>query len=198
VLACAVRGARGYSFEPVPSTFERLKANIELNNLTAIANARNIGLSDHPSTLKFTTGEDCTNHVIGPGEVTAEAVSVPVETLDASLAGTCPTLIKIDVEGFETPVLNGAAKTLDCPTLHSIVMELNGSGARYGYDDTALARLLREKGFVTYEYDPFERQLTDTQGRLPQSGNALFVRNLALVQAKLQTTPRVTVHGFDL
>jgi hypothetical protein len=35
VLACAVRGAKGYCFEPVPTTYRRLLDNLRLNDLTS-------------------------------------------------------------------------------------------------------------------------------------------------------------------
>ena len=44
LLACAVRGASGYCFEPIPSTFERLISNIKLNDLSDRVKAYNIRL----------------------------------------------------------------------------------------------------------------------------------------------------------
>ena len=42
----------------------------------------------------------------------------------------CPSLIKIDVEGYENEVINGAEKTLENQSLKAIIIELNGSGSR--------------------------------------------------------------------
>jgi membrane-bound ClpP family serine protease len=39
----------------------------------------------------------------------------------------------MDVEGFETSVLKRASKVLGNPSLHSVLMELNGLGLRYGF-----------------------------------------------------------------
>jgi hypothetical protein len=40
----------------------------------------------------------------------------------------CPVLMKLDVEGYEPAVLAGAAATLK-----ALIIELNGSGHRYGF-----------------------------------------------------------------
>lgn len=167
LLACAARGARGVAVEPVPETFARLQANLELNGLGERVIAANVGLADKPGVLVFTAGEDCTNHVVAPGEsLDQPTVTVPVTTLDELLAGATATLLKIDVEGLETLVLRGAPRTLADPGLRAVIMELNGSGARYGFDDAALVKQLTGYGFEALpEYDMHA-------GR----GNVVFVR----------------------
>ena len=107
-LACAARGARGYSFEPVPTTYKRLLDNVRLNDLTSRVVSLNIGLSDADGELLFTTSENCTNHVVPAGEAVVGATRVEVRPLDRVLESRSPNMIKIDVEGFETLVIKGA------------------------------------------------------------------------------------------
>ena len=185
VLACAVKGARGICFEPVPATFARLMENIRVNDLTARVEARNIGLSDEAGALNFTSLEDCTNHVMAAGEQTAGAISVPTLPLDQVLGGRVPAVIKMDVEGFETPVLRGARATLANPALHSVIMELNGSGTRYGFDEAEILRTMLEHGFSTYAYEPFARRLEPLGGKNAASGNTLFIRDRDLVAGRI-------------
>lgn len=92
-----------------------------------------------------------------------DITEVPVDTLDNTLAGETPALIKIDVEGFETEVLNGAASILASPGLKAIIIELNGAGNRYGFDDKDIHRLLLNHGFKTMQYTPFARELKYAQ-----------------------------------
>ncbi|MFO7609149.1 MAG: FkbM family methyltransferase [Candidatus Krumholzibacteriia bacterium] len=167
LLACAARGARGLAIEPVPETFARLEANLELNGLGERVLAANVGLSDKPGALVFTAGQDCMNHVVAPGEtVNGPTLTVPVTTLDELLSGVTATLLKIDVEGLETLVLRGARRTLADPGLRAVIMELNGSGARYGFEDAALVEQMTKYGFEALpEYDV-------KAGR----GNVVFVR----------------------
>jgi FkbM family methyltransferase len=198
VLACAARRARGCCFEPVPSTYERLCENLTLNQLEDRVEAHNLGAGAQDGELVFTSGENCTNHVVADGEQAPEAVRVNVVALDAALGGRSPALVKIDVEGFETPVLAGASRILGDPTLHSVIMELNGSGARYGFSEDAILQTMAGFGFVTCHYEPFSRTLERRAGRLSTSGNTLFVRHLDLVRERIRTAPPVTVAGLSL
>lgn len=195
VLACAVKGAKGVCFEPVPATFERLLDNLRINGLEDRVTAMNLGLSDGEGELLFTTGENCTNHVIAKAEASSAAVQVKVRSLDAVLAGQMPSVMKIDVEGFETPVLSGALELLRRESLHSVIMELNGSGDRYGYDEGKILKLMAELGFSTYAYEPFSRTLRAIDGKNRSSGNTLFIRDAERVGARLKGAPRIQVAG---
>ncbi len=100
---------------------------------------------------------DTTNCVLAKDEVADDVLDVPVRTLDAVLDGRSPTLTKMDVEGFETDVVAGSARGLDDPGLLAVILELNGSGTRYGFDEDALHRNLLGRGFETFRYRSFGR-----------------------------------------
>ena len=193
VLTCAARGARGYCFEPIPSTYQRLLDNLSINNLQSRVAALNLGLSDHDDELRFTSGGDTVNHILAENESSAGSIAVPVRTLDSVLAAESPTMMKIDVEGYETKVLEGAGETLAKPSLHSIVMELNGSGNRYGFDEEKILEKMRGFGFMTYQYDPFRRELHALGGKNNTYGNTLFLRSVDAIREKLAHAPRITV-----
>jgi FkbM family methyltransferase len=198
VLACAAKGAKGLCFEPVPSTYQRLLNNIRLNDISSRVCAFNFGLSDREGELLFTTGENCTNHVIATGEWSREMIRVRVSTLDAVLQGRCPTIIKIDVEGFESSVIKGAEATLSNPVLHSVVMELNGGGKRYGFSEDRIHDTMCEHGFSACEYEPFSRRLSPLDGKHLGPGNTLFVRNGAAVRALIAQAPTFVVNGIEI
>ena len=198
ILACAARGARGFCFEPVPATYRRLLDNLRLNDLSERVRAFNIGLSDREGELVFTAGENCSNHVVADGEGCADPVTVPARPLDGVLAGESPSVLKIDVEGFETLVLRGARETLRNASLHSVIMELNGSGARYGFSDGDLRNAMETHGFSPYAYEPFSRALTPLEGCRTPSGNTLFVRNLDTVRERIANAPKATIDKIRL
>jgi len=195
ILACGVRKARGHCFEPVPETFGRLMDNLRLNDLSARVEAHNAGVSDEPGELWFSTNEDCTNHVIEGPDASPKAALVKSVTLDSTLGDVAVSLMKIDVEGLETRVLGGAAKTLSAPALHSVIMELNGSGARYGYRDESLVEKMAAYGFHEYAYEPFERKLHRVHPAGPRSGNSIFVRDHERVARRVAEAPQFEVFG---
>lgn len=198
VLACGAKGARGICFEPVPTTYVRLCDNLAVNHLASRVTALNIGLAETEGELKFTSEQNSMNHVLAAGETSAQSVAVPVRTLDSVLSGQAPSMMKIDVEGFEWPVLNGASATLTNPSLHSIVIELNGSGERYGYSDEAVFEKLRGLGFAPFTYEPFSRQLRPASRINHDGNNTLLIRNEAAVREKLHRAPRFSIGGYDI
>lgn len=199
VLAAGACGAHVLAVEPIPSTFAHLIDNVRLNNLQDLVQAKNVGLGAAPGMLRFSTDLDTVNHVLSAAE-TAEVPSlqVPVDTLDSLLAGDTPLLIKIDTEGYETEVIAGAERILSCPTTMAVLMELNGSGGRYGFDEEKLHRLMLEHDFRPFRYDPLARVLTPLETKNLLSGNTLYVGNIEALRARVQSAPRHRVHGVSL
>jgi FkbM family methyltransferase len=193
VLACAAKGARGYCFEPVPGTFARLTDNIRLNDLSGRVVARNLGIADKSGELVFTVSQDTTNHVVADAEHHFDTVRVAVQPLDLAIRGESPSVIKIDVEGFEVPVLEGAHATLANPVLHSVILELNGSGRRYGYQDQRIIDLMHASGFSAYSYEPASRELVPLGGEIGRAGNTLFIRDAAAVACRLKRASKVLI-----
>ena len=196
MLASGVRGAKSIALEPVAATYDILSKNIKLNKLERLCAAINAGAGATPSTMRFTSDEDTTNHVLSANESMDNAVEVPVITVDSLLIHDHPTLIKIDVEGYETEVLKGMANTLNSASLKAIIIELNGSGQRYGYDEEAIHQLLSSHGFNPYSYDPFTRELQ----QLPSYGNnnTIYCRHLSIITPRLKSAPGIKVMGVTI
>lgn len=195
ILACAAVGARGVAFEPVPSTYRRLVENMELNGLGKRVKCINKGVGADRGSVAFTADSGATNHPVARGEQCTNAVTVEMTSLDIALEGESPTLLKIDVEGYETSVLEGARETLRRPALSSVIMELNGSGSRYGFDESRILREMEDCGFGPYSYDPLKRELVGLDGKNQESGNTLFIRDKSFVAKRLRSSARVFVHG---
>jgi FkbM family methyltransferase len=185
VLAGVV-GAKVTAVEPIPSTFRQLADNVILNGLSERVQCHNIGLSASNGVLRFTANLDTVNHVLATNEE-VPAIEVPVMRLDdlPALADSMnPIMIKLDVEGHELAVLQGAERVLADPVLLAVIMETNGSGARYGVKDEELFMVMARHGFQPFGYDPFKRRLLSGNAF---DGNTIFVRNQDLVEQRLQT-----------
>ena len=186
VLASGVVGACTIAVEPIPATFRSLGLNVALNGLTGLVELQCLGLSDRAGVLRFTEHLDTVNHVVTKEE-SVDSVEVRVVRLDDVLKDRSPTVIKIDVEGHEKAVLSGATKTLADPTLLAVVMETNGSGARYGVSDDELIQFLAHFGFEEFTYDPFARRLISAVQR---DENTLFVRDIEIVAKRVRESAR--------
>jgi len=107
VLAGGAVKARVTAVEPIPATFAHLQRNVALNDMNDRVRCCQVGLSDKPGALRFSSGLDTVNHVLAEGE-DLPGVDVPVTRLDDLIGQDVPVLMKIDVEGFEGAVLRGS------------------------------------------------------------------------------------------
>ncbi|MGN6178093.1 MAG: FkbM family methyltransferase [Mucilaginibacter sp.] len=191
MLASAEIGVRTIAMEPVPATYQNLVNNIRLNNITNRVKALNIGVGSGKGSLKFSKMFDTGNHVLA--DESAEFVLVDVEDLDSILSSECPSLLKIDVEGYETEVLNGAEHVLQSESLKAVIIELNGAGKRYGFDDNDVHLKLTANGFSTYKYLPFERKIVEAERN--QEHNTLYIRDVSFVSQRLKEGKVLNVKG---
>lgn len=197
ILASSVVGATCFAFEPVPTTFNRLTQNIKINNTEEKVKSFNWGIGEEQAKICFTSDSDTTNHVVADNEKCDNIVKIDIKTLDFCLAKEPPTMIKIDVEGYETPVLKGAKNTLKNKKLCAVIMELNGSGERYGYDEDLLLQLMLNEGFKSYSYDPLKRKLLDLNGAKTNSGNTIFIRDRSFVEKRIRDASLISINGVD-
>ena len=178
ILAGSCDGVNVLAFEPAPSTFSWLEKNISINDLGDKVKAMNFGLADKKGTVNFSSNLDVRNHVLLENKENLPSIEINVLTLDNVLEGKSPTIIKIDVEGFETHALIGAKDVINNPSLIAVIIETNGGGERYGKKDNEIHKLLTSKGFNSFEYDPLKRKLKPLQERHRKTSNTLYLKQL--------------------
>lgn len=191
VLAGGAVGADVAAFEPIPTTFAALERNVALNALGDRVRCYNLGLGAAEEILRFTSQGDTVNHVLAEGE-DGPSIEVPVRPLDDVLDGRCPTLVKIDVEGWEAHVLAGMPKILADPTLLAVIMETNSSGERYGVLDEGA--ILRANGFRDYSYDAVTRTLSEGGSQ----HNTVFIRDPSAVEDRIAAAGRTQLVTGDI
>lgn len=140
-------GASGtvYAIEAHPRTFGFLMENVRLNQRGNVQ-LFNIALGSECGVLQMSDSvSDDQNRIDAAGTVT-----VNVKTLDEVVSTVHPiALIKIDVEGYELPVLQGGAKVL-CRTEAVYFEAWEEHFAKYGYCTADVLRVLRQAGFSIY------------------------------------------------
>ena len=190
ILASSEINAKTIAIEPVPSTYKNLMDNILINNIQENVKALNVGLGSKNGKLKFTKSFDSVNHVATENET--DTIEVDIDTLDTILLKEqCPILLKIDVEGFETEVIKGADATLLNKSLKAIIIELNGSGQRYGYDERQIHNKLLEHGFKPYNYNPKTRQLMELETF--GTHNTIYLRDKEFVEERIKSARKIKI-----
>ena len=189
VLASGTTGAKSLSFEPIPSTFASLKRNINYNNLQDKTELYNFGVGDKEETLVFSNSLDAINHVITDSNYSGSVTEIPVKPLDQLMENYSPNFLKIDVEGFEANVINGAVETLKRSELRVIIMETNGLSDQYEFGQNYIHNKLLALGFTPNNYFPFERSIVPIATPNPQ--NTIYIRDLAFVENRVKTARKI-------
>jgi len=190
VLASGVTGARTIAFEPIAETADRFEANVRLNQLEERVTLHRLGVGSGSGMLRFTTDRDTVNRVAIDGEAGTE---IPIASLDEMLDGLSPTLVKLDVEGFESEVLAGARDTISRPSLLAIIVEINDSFRVYGGTLQQVVQPLEAAGFRPYAYDPATRSLHPLTGPNARAGNTIFVRDESDSLERLRTANPISL-----
>lgn len=199
ILAGAVSKAKVICFEPIPQTYKSLLLNIQLNQLEDHVKAINKGLGEKNDRLKFTNSFDTVNHVITENG-TADFVEVEVITLNDFMKNgnvDIPSIIKIDVEGFEMSVLNGAENLLQNNALKVLIVEINGCCNAFEVKEIEIHDKIISFGFKAYNYSPFLRQL-QIQSSYTANGNTLYIRDETFVLNRVANAPKIKILNKDV
>jgi FkbM family methyltransferase len=198
ILASGAVGGHTISIEPIPCTYARLAANIRINDIASRVMSYNIGLGRANGTLRFTTDLDTCNHVVTDSNQGGHTIEVPVRPLDEILGGKTPTLIKIDVEGWESEVLTGAQATLQQRSLLGLIIEMNSKGKELNPNEQSVKDCLTHHGFHPYAYAPFTRQLVPLTSKNLNASNTIYLRDIEAVQERLVAASPVWVNGCKI
>lgn len=144
------------SFEPVARTFELLARNLKLNRVVNKCSPYQLALSDKAGRAKVFMNSDHSGgasivetHQETEGDpVTIEIECISVKELDEILpTSDLPIYVKVDVEGYETVVLEELMKSLHASRIKEIFFEVDERWV----DPAQLIKTLRAKGFQSFE-----------------------------------------------
>jgi FkbM family methyltransferase len=161
--SCVGPSGRVFAVEPQPKVYEQLAAMVQRNRLTQVR-AFQCGLSaaEGELPLYLPPESDGEHHTTRNATMIAHGASrqiaVPVKTLDACIAEwgiERVDLLKIDVEGHEPQVFQGAARALVERRIRAILCEFNEFWLRRaGSSAQQLHALLAAAGFTDLAGSP--------------------------------------------
>jgi FkbM family methyltransferase len=174
-----------FAFEPAPTNYQKLCANIELNAKASRICPERVALSDRTEPISFLADERNPTRnraLIQPSRDLRGVTTVNATSLDQFAAAhhiEDIAFLKIDVEGYEPSVLRGAARVLTEKRCHAGLIELCPANLRQC--QSSVQELLETVDEVGYEL----RYLTDdgSCGSLVTVENAVSVvlDNVALL-----------------
>jgi FkbM family methyltransferase len=132
-VAASLTDAEVHSFEPQPANAKRIRENFELNQVSGTVHE--IALSDSNGSVDFSTnieGIPGYGHGViaeqGEPETASRTIEVQQRQIDQIIAegrAPPPTIMKVDVEGSESLVLDGMKELLESSSLETIFMEIH-------------------------------------------------------------------------
>ncbi len=193
---CVGRWGTVYSFEPHTTTFKRLCENVRLNQLENVVSFR-MALSDKDGVLPLqisTDGFDAWNSFAKPNDNQTVAVEevkcVQWDTFAAEqdLAGRT-TIMKMDVEGWESRVLSGGKKVLSRDDAPVLLIEFSDSEAEAAESSCAeVYNSLLDLGYQIFIYDHKNRSIIpDPLREAYEFANLIAAKDPAFVQDRINT-----------
>lgn len=152
-LAFAGRvGAGGHvtAFEPDPESISALEANIGVNGWKDRVTVIRAAVGQTNGQIRFASARGQESRIEMRQDICDGVITVPMVTLDDAFAGRRIDVIKIDVEGFEQQVLEGARTILreKRPRPRAILVEVHPfAWADAGTTSASFLGLLNKMGY---------------------------------------------------
>ncbi len=190
VLASAGAGAKTYAFDPSPAAIDSLRANVELNRIADRVSIEPYAIGRAAGSVSVSTSGPSSMHHVG-----AEGSSSLIEMRTIDSYRLRPSIMKIDVEGYESEVLAGASETAGCPELVAIITEMNEESVKYGDGIESVSSFMSQHGFTAVTYDPWQREIAAKRKR---SDNTLFVRDLEKIRRRVAEARPFHIFGRSI
>lgn len=158
-------GGKVHAFEPERGNAAILRRQIALNGTTDNTVVREVAASRENGEVPFASNSEQSGIVTGDGR----AYMVPCAQLDSIFPVERLDLLKIDVEGFEEWVLQGAHRLLRDPARRprAIFIEVHPfAWNRAGTTSESLLDLLRSAGYVPREIEGHEATSLTAYGHI--------------------------------
>ena len=159
LLASRLVGPTGKvcAFEPECHTFDLLRRNVALNNLTNVVLVEKAVTSQAARRQLFLCPQGSDRNSLFDGAGHRQSQNITTLALDEFWVSlSCPTidLVKVDVEGAEASVVQGMTSLLAKDAVCRMIVELNPLALdKAGADPQQLLQVIRDARFKIYEID---------------------------------------------
>ena len=176
------------AFEPDPENYLRCAENIRQNDL-AMVELEQKAVSNRSGALEFSVGKDMENHLIPDEGESGFSIRVEAITLDEycrehEIAKI--DFLKIDVEGAELLVLQGAADALASCLIGVIQLEVTDAHKRYRIKRSDLLDLLHRHRYLLYTYSCVDNELHAVRDDDEAPQNVFAIHDIDEVRRRLQ------------
>lgn len=194
------KDGRVISVEPSSKTFETLRENIQINKMENVSLFKN-GISDKADRLLLKVskdGYDAWNTFgqlnAGQDQVTEEVSVITLQELlhSQKISTHQIDLIKVDVEGWEVPVLEGCKEIFSSENNVVWMMEFNDNNAQAaGFSCKRQYELFTQMGYSLFTYNS-EKNMLDEMPMLDHFSyiNLIATKNPEQVNSVLQEHKR--------
>ncbi len=171
-------GGRVFSFEPNPTTYRKLVANIARNEQTGVVTACQQAVTRTNGSVSFACAPSHNLSAISGDPKADNTVTVQAVSLDSVLQGAGVAGMKLDTEGHEFPSLEGAARTIETSSPW-LIIEFNTTLLPSPVlADWAVYRFLAARGYKPFTYHgPYTTTAITDSFTLRGYCNILFERN---------------------
>jgi FkbM family methyltransferase len=148
---------RVFAFEPSPEARDGLRQHIQLNGLKDRVEIVPAAVSSTVGSTRFAIdGASGANAIAAGDHAAARSIEVETTTIDAfcERQGLRPDVVKIDVEGAELDVLQGARRVLAMPGLHAFLEFHPTVWPRRGVTPDAIRAQLVAQRLIAEALDP--------------------------------------------
>ena len=100
--------------------------------------------------------------------------------------------LSLDTEGYEYNILKGANKILNQGKIIAIIIEINGSGAKYGFNDNDIHIELKKYGYYPIKYDPLTKKISKIIDQ--NDNNYIFIKDSIKVTERVSKSSKFKMH----
>lgn len=182
-IYAALKGLQVVSFEPAPGNYYLLSRNVEINNLDSNINSYCLAFSNSTKLDTFFMADTAlgaahnsfSKSIDQKGQVYSAKfnqamIGFTIDEFISKFRPDMPSHIKIDVDGLEDKVIEGAVETLKDKRVKSVLIELDSERKNYCEN---IIKALDDAGLKLYKKEGIKKA---SNGDVCYISNHIFIR----------------------